>query len=66
MRLFRAQSPNRTSEDLLPGHPILHYRDFAVGNAGEGVGAPGLGIDTFELGRFDERVCHGGGAATGG
>ncbi len=56
MRLFRAQSPNSASEDLFPGHPILHFRDFAIGNAGDGVGAPGLGIDSFELGRFDHGI----------
>jgi hypothetical protein len=35
--------------------------DLVVGDAGEGVGEPGVGIDGIELGRFDQSVGDGGG-----
>ncbi len=39
--------------------------DLVVGDAGEGIGEPGLRVDAVELGGFDEGVGDGGGAAAG-
>ena len=45
---------------MVPGHELAEASDFVVGDAGEDVGEPGLGIDTVELGGFDQGIGDGG------
>jgi hypothetical protein len=47
----------------VPGQQVVDLCDLVVGDAGEGVGEPGVGIDGVELGRFDQGVGDGGGLA---
>ena len=46
-----------------PRHQVIDLGDLVVGNAGESVSEPGVGIDGVELGRFDQGVGDGSGVA---
>lgn len=63
---FRLCCTSKSFLTFVPRHQILHFRNLVIGNAGDCVGEPGLGIDTVELGRLNQGVGHSSGAATGG
>ena len=43
----------------VPGHQFIDLLDGMLGDAGEDVGQPGLGIDVVQLGRDDKAVHDG-------
>jgi hypothetical protein len=47
----------------VPRQELIDAGDLAVGDAGQGIGEPGLGIDAIELGGLDQGAGDGGGAA---
>lgn len=48
---------------LLPRQQVVYASDLVIGNAGDGVCEPGLGINAVELCSLDQGVYHSGGTA---
>ena len=50
----------RLGFSVTPRHEFVELGDLVLGDAAQNVGEPGLGIDTVEFRRFDQRVGDGG------
>ncbi len=50
----------RSALSVSPRHEFIQLCDLVLGDAGQRVGEPGLGIDAAEFCRFDQRIGDGG------
>ena len=54
----------RELRGAVPGQEVIDPVDRMIGDIGQHMAQPGLGVDTVELGRADQRVDGGGTLAT--